>query len=294
MLKKCTISSNTNILLKSFRYYSNTIIKSNKNNQGPPLIFDRDLKSRQRGNSVIASDNGDYDYLRKELANRLIDRIDDITMSFPLGLDISCHKGFVLDSLLQRESLLRANYCTGGIETLVQCDMSQEAIDNIDTYLLTNNANTTDGHGNWTSSNSLSENDDDDIDDDDDILQESDDAEINTNSDSNPDSDTKTRPRNTIKTYTLVADEEDLPFEANSYDIVFCSMGLHWVNDISKTLAKIRDMLKPDGVFIGCLLGGETLWELKRSFYLAELERKGRVLELYMYIVCILYVYNCV
>lgn len=240
-----------NMWLKTFRGYSSTSTKSNKS--GPQLVFDRGLKSRQRGNSIIAPDSGEYDYLRKEIANRLVDRIDDITKSFPIGLDISCHKGFVLDALLQKESLLRNNYCTGGVETLVQCDMSEEAVNRIESHLLTNKANSTDGNGNWTSSNSISEDDD---------YMPVEESE---------------RPRNTIKTYTLVADEENLPFEPHSYDIIFCSLGLHWVNDIPKALRKIKEMLKPDGVFIGCLLGGETLWELKRSFYLAELERKGVV-----------------
>lgn len=34
-------------------------------------------------------------------------------------------------------------------------------------------------------------------------------------------------------------------------------------------------MLKPDGVFIGAMVGGETLYELRCSLQLAEVEREG-------------------
>lgn len=34
-------------------------------------------------------------------------------------------------------------------------------------------------------------------------------------------------------------------------------------------------MLKPDGVFIGAMVGGETLYELRCSLQLAETEREG-------------------
>ena len=36
-------------------------------------------------------------------------------------------------------------------------------------------------------------------------------------------------------------------------------------------------MLKPDGVFLCSMLGGSTLEELRRCFYLAEMERKGGI-----------------
>jgi NADH dehydrogenase [ubiquinone] 1 alpha subcomplex assembly factor 5 len=70
-------------------------------------------------------------------------------------------------------------------------------------------------------------------------------------------------------------DEEYLPFEHNSVDLIMSSFDLHWVNKLPSTLKQIHQVLKPDGVFIGALLGGSTLQELKYSFYLAEQERKG-------------------
>eukprot|EP01035_Chromulina_nebulosa_P018424 gene18424-24128_t len=54
-------------------------------------------------------------------------------------------------------------------------------------------------------------------------------------------------------------------------------MSLHWVNDLPSTLNQIKNILKPDGAFIGSLLGGETLAELRHCFYLAEQERRGGI-----------------
>ena len=50
---------------------------------------------------------------------------------------------------------------------------------------------------------------------------------------------------------------------------------LHWINDLKKVFKNINTVLKPDGVFIGSMLGGSTLQELKECLYLAEQERKG-------------------
>ncbi|KAM8774539.1 arginine-hydroxylase NDUFAF5, mitochondrial isoform 4-T4 [Rhynchonycteris naso] len=50
---------------------------------------------------------------------------------------------------------------------------------------------------------------------------------------------------------------------------------LHWVNDLPGALEQIRYVLKPDGVFIGAMFGGDTLYELRCSLQLAETEREG-------------------
>ncbi|XP_042188790.1 arginine-hydroxylase NDUFAF5, mitochondrial isoform X5 [Callorhinchus milii] len=50
---------------------------------------------------------------------------------------------------------------------------------------------------------------------------------------------------------------------------------LHWVNDLPGAFRQINYSLKPDGVFIGAMVGGETLYELRCSLQLAELEREG-------------------
>ena len=53
------------------------------------------------------------------------------------------------------------------------------------------------------------------------------------------------------------------------------ALALQWVNDLPGTLAQIRRALRPDGLFIAALLGGETLTELRQSFAAAEEEIEG-------------------
>ena len=60
-----------------------------------------------------------------------------------------------------------------------------------------------------------------------------------------------------------VIDEELLPFEPDSIDCIVASGSLHWTNDLPGALIQIQRALKPDGVFIGYMLGGDTLFELR-------------------------------
>ncbi|KFP77895.1 NADH dehydrogenase [ubiquinone] 1 alpha subcomplex assembly factor 5, partial [Acanthisitta chloris] len=78
-----------------------------------------------------------------------------------------------------------------------------------------------------------------------------------------------------IPTVSVVADEEFLPFREDTFDLVVSSLSLHWVNDLPKAFKEIHQVLKPDGVFIGAMFGGDTLYELRCSLQLAELEREG-------------------
>ncbi|GAB5589183.1 hypothetical protein Unana1_04083 [Umbelopsis nana] len=75
----------------------------------------------------------------------------------------------------------------------------------------------------------------------------------------------------------MVVDEELLPFEENSLEAVVSSLSMHWVNDLPGALIQIRKALKPDGVFVGAMFGGDTLFELRTSLQLAELEREGGI-----------------
>jgi NADH dehydrogenase [ubiquinone] 1 alpha subcomplex assembly factor 5 len=80
-----------------------------------------------------------------------------------------------------------------------------------------------------------------------------------------------------VKAFAVQCDEEKLPFQPHSFDLVLSSMYLHWVNDLPGTLKAIKSILRPDGAFIGCMLGGSTLQELRHCFYLAQQERTGGV-----------------
>jgi SAM-dependent methyltransferase len=78
-------------------------------------------------------------------------------------------------------------------------------------------------------------------------------------------------------TPTLVADAEALPFGKNSLDLVMSGLDLHLVNDLPGVLTQIRYALKPDGLFLAALLGGETLVELRRAWLDAETKVRGGV-----------------
>jgi SAM-dependent methyltransferase len=73
----------------------------------------------------------------------------------------------------------------------------------------------------------------------------------------------------------VIADEEALPFGDASFDLVSSILSLHAVNDLPGALVQIRRALKPDGVFMGALFGGDTLQELKQAFASAESEILG-------------------
>jgi len=78
-----------------------------------------------------------------------------------------------------------------------------------------------------------------------------------------------------IKIRKQLLDEENIEFEPNSLDLVISCLSLHWVNDLPRAFKKILESLKEDGVFLASVFGGDTLYELRSSLQLAELERKG-------------------
>jgi SAM-dependent methyltransferase len=72
-----------------------------------------------------------------------------------------------------------------------------------------------------------------------------------------------------------LGDEERLPFAGEHFDLAVSLLALQAVNDLPGALLQIRRVLKPDGLFVGCLLGGATLTELRQSFMAAESEIEG-------------------
>jgi SAM-dependent methyltransferase len=73
----------------------------------------------------------------------------------------------------------------------------------------------------------------------------------------------------------VVGDEEALPFCDGRFDLAVSLLALQGANDLPGALVQIRRALKPDGVFVGCLLGGATLTELRQAFTQAEAEIEG-------------------
>ncbi|MEL6060019.1 MULTISPECIES: methyltransferase domain-containing protein [unclassified Methylobacterium] len=75
----------------------------------------------------------------------------------------------------------------------------------------------------------------------------------------------------------IVGDPELLPLAPGSLDLAVSLLALHGVNDLPGTLIQLRRALRPDGLFVGCLLGGATLTELRQSFGQAESEIEGGI-----------------
>ncbi|KAL9184678.1 hypothetical protein ACHAXT_012648 [Thalassiosira profunda] len=224
--------------------------------------FDRAAKLRQRARAAEACrqfyrrhlqsrpQDGDdtkpvlpYDYFHREVAQRLVERLDDINVrdeGFPLALEVGAGAEFVYDALVDGcddDLMLELDdeeneYVggRGGVRKLVQMDACKAMLHRDDAF-----ANKTSGDG---------------------------------------------EEKSTIcETYKLEADldEAPLPFPEGTFDLVVSSMALHWINDLPRLLSEIKRVLKPDGCFLFALPGGNTLPELRSSLVLAELEREGGV-----------------
>ena len=164
--------------------------------------FDRRAHRSHRCRAARRLD--DHDFLLREVAARLVDRLDDVKRDFPTVLDLGCHGGELGQLIAGRR----------GLTTLVQCDLSPAMVG-------------------------------------------------------------RARDANGASAHVLAADEERLPFTDGCFDLVLSNLSLHWVNDLPGTLVQIRRVLKPDGLFLGAMLGGATLHELRGALMEAELACEG-------------------
>lgn len=163
-------------------------------------IFNRKAVRHHRDRA--AATLADFDFLFGEVAERLGDRLLDVTRTFPVALDLGCHGGELAAHIPPKS----------GIEKLIQCDVSPA---------MAQRAKSETGH------------------------------------------------------VCLSVDEEFLPFKEQSLDLVISNLSLHWVNDLPGALTQIRRALKPDGLFLAALLGGDTLHELRDAWMSAEIELEG-------------------
>lgn len=76
-------------------------------------------------------------------------------------------------------------------------------------------------------------------------------------------------------TLKLVLDEEALPMAPGSLDLIVSILTLHTVNDLPGALIQMRRALRPDGLFVAGLFGGDTLAELNTAFVTAETALEG-------------------
>jgi len=214
-----------------------------------------------------------YDYFHREIAQRLVDRLDDINIrengegGFPLALEIGAGAGFVHEAIVDGyadpdddDELL----------SIMDSDSSGEGDDDTEN---SNNNNTVlySGRGGVrklvqldSCSAMLHRNDDND--------------EEATTASRRSSTDNTTTTTTICETYKLVTEEEGpFPFPDGTFDLVISSMAFHWINDLPRLLTEIKRVLKPDGCLLFALPGGNTLPELRSSLVLAELERTGGV-----------------
>ena len=70
---------------------------------------------------------------------------------------------------------------------------------------------------------------------------------------------------------------EPLPLAPEALDLAVSALAFQFVNDLPGVLTQIRRALKPDGLLLAAMTGGDTLTELRQSFASAEAELEGGV-----------------
>ena len=71
--------------------------------------------------------------------------------------------------------------------------------------------------------------------------------------------------------------QEILALQPESLDLVVSALAFQFVNDLPGVLAQIRRALRPDGLLLAAMTGGDSLSELRQSFAAAEAECEGGV-----------------
>jgi len=73
------------------------------------------------------------------------------------------------------------------------------------------------------------------------------------------------------------SESETLRLEPESIDLALSALALQFANDLPGVLSQIRRALRPDGLLLAAMIGGDTLTELRQSFAAAEAECEGGV-----------------
>lgn len=190
--------------------------------------------------SSIVPSPADCDYLRDDVAERLIDRVQDLkTKRFEVAIDWGCG----------RAHLFR-NINSGLIKTLYQCDSSPLVLQQAAKIARLRKLAFSKQAKPASSSTPHS------------VKDFEDESELQ-------------QLEEPPETFTLRTGGEFLPFAPGSVDLVLSNLALHWVNDLPTVLKQINSVLKPDGVFLLSMFGPDTLYELRVALQLAELEREG-------------------
>lgn len=80
-------------------------------------VFDRQTKRTQKNRASLAEDSATYDYLRDEVAYRIVDRMRDVSKSFEFGLDLGCGHGHVAKHVDRYD-----------LQQLIQCDLAEHSL----------------------------------------------------------------------------------------------------------------------------------------------------------------------
>ncbi len=90
-------------------------------------IFDRAGKKRQRARAGAAANWQEYDYLRAEVAKRLVDRLEDIMREFPQALELGTFGPHIAQEVRAVKGL-NGTGGAGGIERLVRCGVVEQGL----------------------------------------------------------------------------------------------------------------------------------------------------------------------
>jgi len=83
--------------------------------------------------------------------------------------------------------------------------------------------------------------------------------------------------KSVVEIHPDLSGQEILALAPESLDLVISALAFQFVNDLPGVLAQIRRALRPDGLLLAAMIGGDTLSELRQSFAAAEAECEGGV-----------------
>jgi NADH dehydrogenase [ubiquinone] 1 alpha subcomplex assembly factor 5 len=214
------------------------------------VVFDTRAKLLQRNRAGARADAAEFDYLRDEAAARLVLRLGDVLRRFPAAVELGANSGNVLRAL--RRAALEAQpggaEPAGGVRELRMVEPAEQ--------MLLRGARELDFAIGGADESSLPA------------------AELAASA-STATSAAAAFPAIAARALVAPLEGAPLPFADASADLVLSSMAMHWVNDLPGLLREALRVLRPDGCFLACMAGGETLQELRSSFYQAELEVSG-------------------
>ncbi len=237
--------------------------------QGQYQVFDARAKwlQKERAATRDAARGREAEYLRDEVAARLCERLLDIRRTWPLVLDLGAHACNVARALVRPDpdpGLPASEPVSARVGRLVAAESSPALLyRDADLPLYRGPAGSGSGSGGdgrrgrgGGGGGGEGEGE----------------VEGPTTT-----TTTTTMPGTLDLVREVLASGETLPWPADTFDLVLSSLSLHWTNDLPGVLAQINRVLRPDCAFVGAMLGGDTLFELRTSLQLAEQERRGGV-----------------